>query len=98
MAQRGVLGPAVAAELAPPLGDLIEFPRTDLRCRSHHFGEVDEVPTPVAITDREEKILLRRKVLVDRAFRVTGGVGNIVERRRDETLFAENLLGGIDQE
>src|SRR6185369_13607995 len=92
-----MLGAAVTAQLAPAHGDLLEFVRSDVVRRQHYFGEIVEVTTPVPVARCQEQVFLGGEVLVDRAFRVAGRLGDVVESRWDETLFGENLLCGIQQ-
>ena len=68
MAQRGMLGAAVTAELAPSRGDLVEFARPDLLRRGNHVGEIVEIATPITVAHRQEKVLLGGEVLVDGPF------------------------------
>ena len=96
--QRGVLGAAVAAQLAPPLGDVVELACADLVRRRHHLGEIVEVAAPVPVADCKEEVLLGGEVLVDGALRVAGSMGDVVESRWGEALFGEHLLGGIQQQ
>ena len=94
----GVLGTSVTAQLAPALGDVVELARPDLPRRKHHLSEIVEIATPVPVAYRQEEILLRGEVLVNGAFRIARGVGDIVESRCREAFFGEHLLGGIEEQ
>jgi hypothetical protein len=92
-----MLGSTIAAQLTPTLGNLIELTRTDVRRGGHHFGEVIEVSTPIAVADGQEEVFFCREVFVDSAFGVPGGASDVIERCRDKPFFAEDFLGGVDQ-
>src|SRR5271167_1800538 len=84
-------------ELAPALGDFVEFARSQLRRRRQHFGEVIEVATPVPVAHRQEKVFLRREMLVNRTFGITRRVCDVVESCWRKTFFGKHLLRGIQQ-
>ncbi len=98
MTQRGVLGAAVSAQLAPTLRDLVEFARGDLLRRGHHLGEVVEIAPPVPVADRQEEVFLGGEVLVDGAFGVARRVRDVIESRWREALFGEDVLGGVEEQ
>src|SRR5215217_1242052 len=93
-----MLGATVTTQLAPAVADVFEFSGSDVVGRRHHLGEVVEVPTPIPVARGQEQFFLGGEVLVDRAFRVAGRLGDVVESGWDEPFFSENLFGGIQQQ
>jgi hypothetical protein len=64
----------------------------------HHLGELVEIPAPIPVARSQEQFFLGGEVFVDRALRVAGRLGDVIESRRDETAFGEHLLRGIQQQ
>src|SRR5262245_25745852 len=93
-----MLGATVGTELAPAGRDIVEFTGTDFARLAQYLGEVVEVPPPVAVADGQEQVFLRGEVLVDGAFGVTGGVGDVIESRRGEALFGKHRLGSVQKQ